>query len=460
MPSPPLPLSSAPLLDAAHGVIWPAVAPYDPTNPANADFLATRLRELRDDDSNRRVNAFNGLRAFPREQVRQGWERSRQQQPPEGFETDCLNRLWIEEPKIPLVGARAFATIISNGYEPMLRALLDSLSLRGECSGVPIIVFCVGDEVYQSLESWPDITRIRCHASERISPAIKGAIYSCARWLGFETIISLEADTLVVGELASIFDRVERAPASHFYGCRSQVRSEQFTLREVLGHMNTPRSDLFWLTQRPNYDALFHFNGGLLAARREAWQALDAAFESLNPFISLWVEGAFHFSFLDEFALNLVLGLSPDLLPTELPPTFNVQIIDADVAHWLTETPTSTGSHFTRFGQVAHVLHFIHDKPLQATLANHLSTTLMSPQVPTATLSPSALPQLPSSGMLRCRQCHVQKSCGSCFEPSTIAVERLTSGARSALCRACFAKRQGLAPDTLPLDVRLELEDT
>ncbi|RYX80057.1 hypothetical protein EON83_30245 [bacterium] len=44
--------------------------------------------------------------------------------------------------------------------------------------------------------------------------------------------------------------------------------------------------------------------------------------------------------------------------------------------------------------------------------------------------------------LIQCRQCRIQKSCTSCFEPSTFAQQKLASGARSALCRLCFAKRQ------------------
>ncbi len=46
------------------------------------------------------------------------------------------------------------------------------------------------------------------------------------------------------------------------------------------------------------------------------------------------------------------------------------------------------------------------------------------------------------TNQIQCRQCRLQKTCACHFEPSTFASARLKSGARSALCKLCFARRQ------------------
>ncbi|BCM88864.1 hypothetical protein IAD21_00706 [Abditibacteriota bacterium] len=56
--------------------------------------------------------------------------------------------------------------------------------------------------------------------------------------------------------------------------------------------------------------------------------------------------------------------------------------------------------------------------------------------------------------LIQCRQCRVQKSCGSCFEPSTFARQNLVSGMRSALCKVCFARRQNKTESQIAEELR------
>jgi hypothetical protein len=358
--------------------------------------------------------------------VRRAWERARRTEAPRGFENECLNRVWVEKPSIPLEGKRAFVTVISQGYESMLRALLDSLALHGNCAGVPFVVFCVGDDVYDALADWSDVVRVRCHAHGRVSAAVKGTIYSCSRWLQYKSIVSLEADMLVANDLNPLFQIIENGHPQNLYGCRHQATEHRFTLREILGHMNAPASDMEWLCGREGVAPHFHFNGGVLAGSWHAWRALDEGFEALNPFVSLWVEGAFHQSFSDEWAMNLVLSLSPHhLRPSELSPGFNVQVIDSHVDRWFQEESTPSGPHLSRLGEDARVLHFIAEKWRLFDVFARLMPSGSASQNPT----------------FECRRCGHNGPLGE-FSPSTVAVELTARGLPSALCHSCEATRK------------------
>ncbi len=426
--------------------VCPAVAPFDPGHPQSKELIHERLLALRSDDSNHRVNAFNGLRAVPRELVRESWTRTRWQLAPAEFQNDCLHRVFVQKPAAPLVGERAFESVVSAGYEEMLRALLDSLALRGNCEGVPFVVFCVGNETFQTVSHWPDATPILCHAHERLSPAVKGVIYSLSRWLDFDSVVALEADMLVVDDLNSLFEQVERGHPNTIHGARHQAQSEAYLLSEVLGHMNAPKSDLEWLTGRDDFDCLFFQNGGVMAGSRAAWKALDAGFESLSPFVSMWVEGAFHEPFADEFAMNLVLGLSPKKLSfAELAPAFNTQIIDANIGRWVSETPSPSGARFSRMGEPARVLHFIAEKARQLEMLSRLS--LPAPDA-------ASMAVAPTTKRYRCRVCGFQTSCGSCVAPGTVAAESLASGQQSVLDRVCQARRDGWSEERIDNELR------
>ncbi|RYX84252.1 hypothetical protein EON83_11190 [bacterium] len=417
----------------------PSIVAFD----GDTSTIESNLRALASPVSNTRVNAFNHLRAVPKIALREAWMRVRWQEPPPGWDNESLHRLHIEKPTHPLEGKRAFVTVISAGYEAPLRALLDSLSLRGNCPDVPFVVFCVGDSVHDALEGW-NVIRIRCHAHGRVSAAVKGAIYSCTRWLKYESIVALEADMLVVDDVTYLFEAVEQGHKRNLYGCRSQGVERIHRLREVLGHMKAPASDLEFLTGTENLDTLFHFNGGVLAGSWAAWKALDEGFEVLNPFVSMWVEGAYHLAFTDEFAMNLVLSLFPQTLAAcELSPGWNAQIIDTNVSHWIQEKSTHNGAQLLRMGEGVRIVHFIVEKPRQFELLARLKPLLKTP-------------------LIMCRQCRVVKTCSHCFEPGTFAANRLMSGkakgGRLATCRKCAAKAEG-ALESVPLDIRMEIEN-
>ncbi len=312
------------------------------------------LLELQSDDIGKRLQAFSQLRHVHRPTLRMHWDEVRQLIARPGRALDCLERLEIEPPNIQC--DRAIITVVTPGYENMATTMLDSLRRFGDTPEATIVVFCVG-EAFANMAMMPGITRIRCHAIERNSPAVKGALYSASRFINARSFISLEADMLIVGSLQPLWSLIENSRANSLMGCRAQLHDERFTLSKVLDQENAPPSDLKFLTNEEDYNSLFWFNGGLLCGQRAAFNELDSQLAAMMPFVSMWIDGALEKPFGDELAMNVAAGLMENI--GELAGCWNVQFYDLNRDHWLHTERTPDGLKFSRLGETARVLHFL-----------------------------------------------------------------------------------------------------
>ena len=150
------------------------------------EALQQDLVTLQSPDMDTRCAAFSRLRYVPKSYLKAGWQEVRQQRPTPGRSFDCLGRVQVTPPVVPIRNRHAVTTIISPGYETLLEQLLESLQRSGEVDGVAIVVFVVDGAGERAREyDWRglDLHFIDCQAIERTSAAIKGAIYSCARWI-------------------------------------------------------------------------------------------------------------------------------------------------------------------------------------------------------------------------------------------------------------------------------------
>lgn len=319
-------------------------------------------------DVGERVRAFSGLRAVPDGLVEQAWREERMRQPPLGWEADCLERLFVQAPAEPIACKRAVVTVASPGFEPMLDTLLQSLYRWGGAglgeetetkdTETKVIVFAVGDTYDWVRRHHPSASVIRCEAAAPLSAAVKGVLYSCARWVDAERILALECDMLVLSPLAPLWRTSEGLRPEVMAGCRSQVEAERFRLAEVFGHMGCPLSDWEWLTGRVGFPTgHFCFNGGLLVGGRAAWQGLDAAIRRMGRRAVLWVEGAFQEGFKDELLMNLCLSDGGDT--AEMAAGWNIQSYDGKRGHWFQTERRSDGVYYSRLGEPAKVLHFV-----------------------------------------------------------------------------------------------------
>ncbi len=325
----------------------------------NARALATlkkSLHQLRSLDADVRVKAFSRLRSLPKPWLQAGYEQFRQITPTPGFALDCLERMEVLMPDPPIVCDRCLCTVVSPGYEVFLEAFLDTFWQYGRSPDVSVVVFAL-DEAYHTLAHRRNIIRIQCRSKERLSPAVKGVVYSAARFIQARQILACEADILVVGSLQPLWAALDVAHPGAVLGARAQTGPDRMDLRSVLRYAGAPETDLEFITGLANYNCPFRFNGGVLAGGREAFLHLDAQIRRLCPFLILWVEGGFHGHYADECAMNLCVDLLGN--HAELHPTFNQQFYSMDRDHWLETSREAAGLRFQKEGVPSRVLHFV-----------------------------------------------------------------------------------------------------
>lgn len=313
------------------------------------------LRALRGGDVEERLQAFDRLRTLPREAIEAGYERVRSRSPRVGYALDCLERLEVEIPDPPIICDICICTVVSPGYEPFLNTLLETLTRFGQSPEACVVVFAV-DESFDALAAQTGIIRVRCHSLERLSPAVKGVVYSAARFVQARQFLALEVDMLVVDSLRPLWDLLGAVSPSSLLGARVQREGEPVSLRAILGWMGAPESDIEFLTGESNFDGAFWFNGGTLAGGRKAFLSLDSQMRRLCPWAILFVEGAFRFGFTDEFVMNACVGLMG--IAAELSPGFNIQIYDLERERWLQTHYKTDGLRFNLGGEPARILHF------------------------------------------------------------------------------------------------------
>lgn len=328
------------------------------------DTLEAHLLKLRNLYPWRRSAAFSAIRSAPKAEVHQAWKKVRAIQPTPGWELDCLQRVEVLPPTEPIECERALVLVLGPGYERMCEWLLETLLSFGESPETRIVIFCI-DGAYErlhSLEDWvPNVTRIRCRSVEEITPAVKGVIYSLARWVKAEVVVSLECDMLITGSLQPLWELVEQVQAPSLMGCMPHIdpnsaNLELHLLSEQTSPFEAPTSDFEWITGIPQYDTYSWFNGGLLAGNYAGWRELDRQICAWMPYCTLWIEG-FLPPFGDEMVMNLAVGQMHDRVT--LPPEWNVQSFTPSRHTWF---HTKRAPHQVKYAHPksddARILHF------------------------------------------------------------------------------------------------------
>lgn len=338
--------------------VFPAVVPsgFFITDGA----IHTAIDALQARDANERVNAFNLLRAVPRSRIVEVWSQ-RQRLPME--RVDCFGVVEVDLQGQTIEAERAVVYVTSPGYEDYVKLSVDSLRHFGGFVDVRVVVFAIGAS-YDALKDYPGVTCIKCHATGRLSTAVKGVIYSAARFINAKYILSLEADMLTVGDLSSLWATMEAGHPETLWGVRPQHASgRRYPLRQCAAHqLHIPESDLELLLGRP-VDAsglFFHFNGGIIGGSQKAFRALDMTLLSMRPVAGMWVAGASPETYNEEFLLNFAANLGP--VAGELAPEFNIQLYTKKVEDWLTEKETAHGYSLECLGKEAKIIHFIGDQ--------------------------------------------------------------------------------------------------
>ncbi len=269
--------------------------------------LEENLLLLRDSDTKTRSEAFDRLLPTSKEELKEAYKLFRQVKPAPGRELDCLERLEVVVPDPPIVCDRCLCTVISPGYEDLLENMLDTFHRYAQSPGVQVVVFAV-DDSFKALAHRQDLIRVECHSRERLSPAVKGAVYSAARFIQARQFLCMEVDMLVVGGLDPLWNTLDMVNPSLMLGVRATSPRASFDeLFLSLGSANSA-SDLSFLTGLTSFDCPYCFNGGVLAGGREAFELLDRKMRNLAPYSLMWMESRQqHWG--DEFLMNLCIAL-------------------------------------------------------------------------------------------------------------------------------------------------------
>ena len=326
------------------------------------NMLESCLTRLRDSPWSERLKAFEPIRNATKAEVLASWQRVRAIEPLPGWELDCLQRVAVQTPAKPIECERALVLVLGPGFEQMCEWLLETLQSFGASPEAQIVLFCI-DGAYENLQGLekrvPNVTRIRCRSIEKINAAVKGVIYSVARWVKADAILTLECDMLITSSLQPLWSAIEESPSLSLMGCMpffSPDNPEYRSINREMVQCGMDVSDIQWVTGIADYETNIWFNGGLLAGKHEAWQKLDAQICSWMPYCGLWIEG-FTKPYGDEMVMNMAVGQMVDRVT--LAPSWNVQCFDWSRETWF---DTKRSPHQVQYihpnGDDAYILHF------------------------------------------------------------------------------------------------------
>ena len=400
--------------------------------------IEEHLLALKSPDYATRRIAFQALLPVPKEYLAAAWKRSRGLLPLHGGSLDCFGRVEVVQPT-RLQFERAIVTVVSPDYEALLRQLLDSLRRVGETA--PVVVFAV-NESFETIANWEGVVPVRCFSRERLDASVKGAVYSCARWIKATHIVAMECDMVAIESLEPLWTTIEQADKCTMAGCRPQAFRERLnTLQWVINSERQQPTALEWLGEER-----FAFNGGLMAGDYAAWQKLDELLTGLGEFGFVFLDGGMKRTYGEECLMNWAVNR---LNRIELHPGWNVQFFTTARDRWLTTLHRGGRRVYECHSFPANVLHFMG------------GVRSGRPSLMEVILKEMKQNPLLPSNMIQCLVCRVRKTCGNCFEPTTFAVERLANGARSAVCKPCFEKQQGKTQEEIDgelLEVAFELK--
>jgi hypothetical protein len=265
---------------------------------------------------------------------------------------DALERVEIRLPAQSLRGSRCIATVATAGFEDWLDGFFSSLAAHGACDDALWVVFLVGESVAcERVAHQHGAQIVPCVAREALGTAVKSALYSVARVVDAEAYLCLDVDTLILGELQSVFQALTACRPDAILVARDGSRFSD--LADALGRgYSGSVSDLSRLGVTSDRIARYPLgvNDGVFAGRREAMLALDRELRAM-PNAAAWVAECGPATMRNQFVFNLVLAQRD--CAVELDPRFNAQYHDPDTQI----THAGHGLQATYAGQPVHILH-------------------------------------------------------------------------------------------------------
>jgi hypothetical protein len=265
---------------------------------------------------------------------------------------DCLSRVEMEAPDwLPRV-RRCIATIASPGFEKLLDGLLASVRANADCDDCLLVVLAVDPaQATLAVAAAYDATVILCTSLRPINSSVKSALYSVARIVPAEQFLCLDADTVILGSLRSLFAALEVCRPGAVLACADQNQRFYSTLGEALHGVYTGSTAdlerfLGELLGEPYRELVA--NDGVFAAGRNAMLAVDSAIRSM-PGAAEWVDAN---SLRNQFLFNLAIARMR--CAVQLDDTYNLQLHAQDV-----EMARRDGRVEARWrGRTVRILHF------------------------------------------------------------------------------------------------------
>jgi len=245
---------------------------------------------------------------------------------------DALGYATIElPPPLPRV-ERCIATVASPGFETMLDDMLGSLVANGGCPGARIVVLLLGaspacETVIAKYRAVP----VRCKPLRRLERGCKAILYSIALVAPAERYLCLDADTLVLGDLASLFAAIDVCPAGSVLASREGnsggLRDLSEAIREIYDGED---ADFARLLGSPHDEGSYRLvvNDGVFAGSHDALLALDATLRAM-PGAFAWLEERPDVAWRNQFLFNLALARVN--CGIQLDDTNNIQLHTTDV---------------------------------------------------------------------------------------------------------------------------------
>jgi predicted O-methyltransferase YrrM len=248
---------------------------------------------------------------------------------------DPLGRTEITPPPALAKVERCVVTAASAGYAGLLDDMLGSLVANGNCPDARLVVMLLGDcaeceEVVAKYRALP----VRCRPLHPLGIAGKAALYAAAGLLAAERYICLDADTVVLGDLAPLFAALDALPPASVLAVREGNGRHFANLGEALEHDLVYRgagSDIEAIVGSASALGAYPLvvNGGLFAGSHAALVAVEDAIRAMPGAVS-WLEAAPEISWREQFIFNLALAALG--CGVELDGSFNVQLHTTDVA--------------------------------------------------------------------------------------------------------------------------------
>lgn len=275
--------------------------------------------------------------------------------PPAPRLADCLERVEIHLPAMPITARRCIATVVSPKFEALLDDMLGSLLAHGGCPEAQLVVFAVDASAEcQRIAAKYGAELIECTRKARVNATVKSVMYSAARVIDAEQFVCLDADMLVLHSLEPVFAAMDALPEGSVLACREGNGNHFPDVSSVIttAYCGAP-GDLERVVGGDRGEGAYPLvvNDGIFAGTRGALLALDATIRGWAE-APRWVDERRDVWWRNQAVFNLALAHLR--CGVELDGAYNVQLHAQDVEmHW------EGGRMAARWnGRAARVLHF------------------------------------------------------------------------------------------------------